>query len=193
MARPKAFDQDLVLVKAMHIFWARGYAGTSLDDLVAAMGINRQSIYNTFGDKHALFMSCLKLYWQGELDRVYEGIKGEKAEDRLRSMMHEISHLATSRGEMGCMLLNSLGELAPQDQAVVDFYLKIDRDSVQSMSKRINAGQENGELEAHFNPAAAAKFLIALSIGIRTLGKVMPENQDFSEIADFAIDVLKKR
>ncbi len=193
MARPKAFDQDTVLVKAMHVFWARGYAGTSLDDLVAAMGINRQSIYNTFGDKHSLFMRCLKMYWQYELDRVYEGIKGDKAEDRLRSMMHEISHLATSSGEMGCMLLNSLGELAPQDQAVVDFYLKIDHESIQSMSNRISAGQENGEFESHFNPSAAAKFLIALSIGIRTLGKVMPGNQDFSEIADFAIDVLKKR
>jgi TetR/AcrR family transcriptional regulator, transcriptional repressor for nem operon len=193
MARPRAFDQDTVLVKAMHVFWAKGYAGTSLDDLVDAMGINRQSIYNTFGDKHALFMRCLALYWQGELDRVYAGVKGNKAEDRLRSMMHEISHLATSRGEIGCMLINSLGELAPQDQDVMDFYLKIDQNSAQNMANRINAGQESGEFDPHFNPFAAAKFLIALSIGIRTLGKVMPANYDFSEIADFAIDVLKKR
>src|SRR4051794_5154642 len=62
MARPKAFDEDAALVQAMELFWQHGYAGASLAELTACMGISRQSLYDTYGDKHGLFLKALDRY-----------------------------------------------------------------------------------------------------------------------------------
>src|SRR5215831_3253346 len=62
MPRPKAFDPDEALQKAMQVFWERGYAATSVEDLVQRMGINRFSLYSTFGGKHQLFVAALERY-----------------------------------------------------------------------------------------------------------------------------------
>ena len=62
MARPKAFDEDTALMRAMELFWEQGYAGASLTQLTASMGISRQSLYDTYGDKHGLFLKALDRY-----------------------------------------------------------------------------------------------------------------------------------
>ena len=62
MARSKEFDVDEVLLKAMHLFWDQGYENTSMQDLVKGMGIHKRSLYDTFGDKHTLFMKVLDRY-----------------------------------------------------------------------------------------------------------------------------------
>src|SRR5258708_33708597 len=71
MARQKEFDRDEVLHKAMEVFWTRGYEGASVQDLVKHMGINRQSIYDTFGDKHALFLQALDRYREIQSRKVF--------------------------------------------------------------------------------------------------------------------------
>src|SRR6201995_145682 len=65
MARTKDFDEDEVLLKAMHLFWLKGYNGTSMQDLGDGLGISRSSMYDTFGDKHTLFLRSLENYRQG--------------------------------------------------------------------------------------------------------------------------------
>jgi TetR/AcrR family transcriptional regulator, transcriptional repressor for nem operon len=192
MSRPKEFDQDEVLLKAMQIFWAKGYAATSLNDLVHAMEINRQSIYNTFGDKHALFMLCLDLYWQQEIGRVYDGIDAKTAEGRLRQMMHGIANLVNEHGQIGCLMVNALGELAPQDEELTRYFKETIEMITQKMANRIQAGQQSEELHDSFQAETAARFLIALSMGLRILGKICPSGFDFQEVADFSIDLLKK-
>jgi TetR/AcrR family transcriptional repressor of nem operon len=72
MARHKEFDRDAVLHKAMEVFWSRGYGATSIQDLVKHMGINRQSLYDTFGDKHALYLQALDRYGEVEGRRLFE-------------------------------------------------------------------------------------------------------------------------
>src|ERR1043166_7581204 len=72
MARHKEFDRDEALHKAMEVFWARGYEAASVQDLVEHMGINRQSLYDTFGDKHALYLQALDRYQEVELRKLFE-------------------------------------------------------------------------------------------------------------------------
>src|SRR5260370_37968341 len=72
MPRHKEFDQDQALHKAMEVFWSRGYEAASIQDLVRHMGINRQSIYDTFGDKHALYLQALDRYRAVESRRLIE-------------------------------------------------------------------------------------------------------------------------
>src|ERR1700716_2408121 len=72
MARQKEFDREEALYKAMEVFWSRGYEAASIQDLVRHMGINRQSLYDTFGDKHALYLQALDLYRQVETSKLFE-------------------------------------------------------------------------------------------------------------------------
>src|SRR6266852_1410049 len=72
MARPKEFDRDQALQKAMEVFWSRGYEAASIQDLVKHMGINRQSLYDTFGDKHALYLQALDRYREVEGRKLLE-------------------------------------------------------------------------------------------------------------------------
>ncbi len=76
MARHKEFDQDEALQKAMEAFWARGYEATSMQDLVEHMGINRQSLYDTFGDKHSLFLKALDRYHEVETRKLLAFVVG---------------------------------------------------------------------------------------------------------------------
>ena len=70
MARPRKFDRETVLVKAMDVFWAKGYESTSMEDLVDAMGINRGSLYATFGDKRRLHLESLDYFYEYEINRM---------------------------------------------------------------------------------------------------------------------------
>ena len=72
MARHKQFDQDEALLKAMEVFWSRGYEAASIQDLVRHMGINRQSLYDTYGDKHALYLLALERYSEVESRRLID-------------------------------------------------------------------------------------------------------------------------
>src|ERR1700730_2144482 len=72
MARQKEFDRDEVLHKAMEVFWSRGYEASSIQDLVKRMGINRQSLYDTFGDKHTLYLQALDRYREVEGRKIVE-------------------------------------------------------------------------------------------------------------------------
>src|SRR5438045_9407687 len=72
MARQKEFNRDEVLHKAMEVFWTRGYEGASIQDLVKHMGINRQSIYDTLGDKHSLFLQALDRYCETQSRKVFD-------------------------------------------------------------------------------------------------------------------------
>src|SRR6267143_5467200 len=72
MARHKEFDRDETLQKAMEVFWSRGYEAASIGDLVKHMGINRQSLYDTFGDKHTLYLLALDRYREVEGRRMFE-------------------------------------------------------------------------------------------------------------------------
>ena len=81
MVRPREFDRDAALDRAMQVFWAKGFAATSTEDLVAAMGIGRQSLYNAFGDKRRLYLESLEAYQQldGSADHVGGALLASRA------------------------------------------------------------------------------------------------------------------
>src|SRR2546421_1155785 len=91
MARPKEFDRDEALQKAMEVFWSRGYEAASIQELVKQMGINRQSLYDTFGDKHALYLAALDRYREVEGGKMFELLAGQGSVKRvLRQLFGEV-------------------------------------------------------------------------------------------------------
>ena len=116
MARPKAFDCAQALLAAMQVFWVKGYEATSLEDLLAAMKIGRQSLYDTFGDKRALFMEALVQY--RELTDAY--LRGCLADAptvkaAFQRLFMQVVDEPEAHQRRGCLLINSAVELAPHD------------------------------------------------------------------------------
>src|SRR3954465_11087588 len=115
MARPREFDETEVLRAARERFWSTGYAATTVDDVLAATGLGKGSLYGAFGDKHQLFLRVLEGY---RVDRV-SGVRGaldgcaEPAADRVRALVRGAARSATTRG---CMLVNSTAELNERDE-----------------------------------------------------------------------------
>src|SRR6266851_36658 len=114
--RPRAFDVDRALDRALHLFWRKGYEGTSLSDLTTAMGINRPSLYAAFGNKEALFRKALDRYADGPAAYVYEALDEPTARAVAARLLHGAVDLLTDpRTPPGCLLVQ--GALACGDAA----------------------------------------------------------------------------
>src|SRR5579862_8099263 len=107
MARTKDFDEDEVLLKAVNLFWLKGYNGTSMQDLVDGLGISRSSLYDTYGDKHSLFLKALDNYRELNTKRMYKiGREAASAKDAIRLVLeYSINELAKDKEHKGCFLV----------------------------------------------------------------------------------------
>ena len=120
MPRPRTFDPDDALDAAMHVFWRKGYAETSYDDLVSGTGVSRKGLYTAFGDKRALFLGALQRYratvaksYMTELAR-----PGATAQDLVAVFRSMIAFGATETGRLGCFMANTSVDEVSEDPEV---------------------------------------------------------------------------
>ena len=169
--RPREFDGGLALQAALAVFWQKGYAATSLDDLTAAMGLSRSSFYGAFGSKHDVLLASIERY----VDAIYASLEAAaRAEpDTHAAVRAVVATIATPQGgQRGCLLVNSIAELAPDDEAVC----RLARMQVERVVKLL-AGLlvQAGTPAKTANPLAGA--LLACTFGATTLRKAgMPNN-----------------
>lgn len=105
MPRPKSFDPDTVLTKAMGVFWEKGYDAASISDLTAAMGINRFSLYDTFGDKHALYLKALESYEEGVLAPTIERIQGFQSLSEMEAHFSDMIDYQREHHDAPCCMI----------------------------------------------------------------------------------------
>ena len=172
--RPRAYDPDVALAKATEIFWTQGFAGASLDDLSAATGMNRPSLYGAFGDKQTLFKSALDRYMDSSRAAMTEAFRGGGS---LREILTRVYHtalgfyLSDDMGGRGCFLASAgLGQALVDDevrQTVADGLHELDRAVEGLMQRR----QAKGELPSTTDPIAlgrvASMMMNALSVRAR--------------------------
>lgn len=116
--RTKTFDQQSVLKRAVYLFWRQGYDGTSMNSLVHEMGINRQSMYDTFGDKHRLFLSALQAYYEMTKTTIEQILtSATELSEALRGIFNAYVH-HTDTTPPGCLIVNSATELGSVDSEV---------------------------------------------------------------------------
>ena len=121
MARPREFDVDEALQRALEVFWQQGFAATSMQDLVAAMGIQKASLYATFGDKHTLYTTALRRYQQETLDELTEHLaKAASPLAAITEFVDEVVEHTARDGRRGCLCVNANTELAPHDAEVAE-------------------------------------------------------------------------
>ena len=117
MARTQEFNREETLIKAMQVFWQKGYKATSMKDLVNEMGIQPGSIYNTFGDKHTLFIEAVKYYGDVITANAIKILKEEGSPLRnLKRFFNEFVERPMDKKCIGCLVVNSVVELAPHDK-----------------------------------------------------------------------------
>jgi TetR/AcrR family transcriptional repressor of nem operon len=193
MARPKAFAEQDALHAAMETFWRKGYHHTSMQDLVDSMGINRASLYDTFTDKHTLYLNALERYRDLNCADMVEAIAGaDTAQAKIRAIFERvIAETLDDREQKGCFITNATLEMLPHYadvQAVVrDNFAQLD-----SLFRQLLAdGKANGEFNAALSADQVVPFLISQLSGIRVLGKTIPNGTLLNQVIDMALSVLK--
>ncbi|MBP5858889.1 TetR/AcrR family transcriptional regulator [Marivibrio halodurans] len=191
MPRTKSFDPDRVLDRAMRAFWARGYEATSVEDLVAATGINRASLYGTFGDKHALFLKALEHY--GEIG-LLAGLALEDTDrpvpDVLRDLFDRLIARCLEMRGIGCLVTNTVCEFGTRDAAISESARRALARMENALDLLVRRGQERGEIAADESPRAIARFLLNTMQGMQVLAKVNPDARALSQIADRTLGTL---
>ena len=189
----KQFNPDDALDKAMRAFWAGGYDATSMQDLVDCMGINRGSIYATFGDKRSLFIQALRRY-DGDHRRAWFEALAEES-DSARSMIAGvfeavIDTVLNAGSRDGCLLINTALELSPHDEEIAGIVGQGIADMEAFFRRMIEAGQEAGEISADVDAVETSRALLGLFIGLRVLSRSRPEEALLRSVARQAAAML---
>lgn len=192
MPRPKAFDPDDALTQAIACFRRHGFAAASLDDLTEAMGIGRQSLYATYGDKRALFLQGLRWYADGMVARFAKWLDGDGPPlETITAVLREIARFAASpEGADGCFMTNSAADLAARDPDVrgilVDAYTRIE----DTFARALRRARRSGALPPDRDPRAIARFLVTFIQGLRVIGTTRPNPKRLRDDVEAALRCL---
>lgn len=173
----KQFDESQVLDRAMQAFWARGYEATSVNDLVAATGINRGSLYAAFSDKHTLFVRALERYDQQHRQRFLEDIEAGHAprEAIVETFRRVVDSSLGGRNRNGCLLVNTAMELSPHDPEVERIVRAGLEDFEAFFRSMIEAGKTDGTIPASVATIETAQMLLSLFLGLRVITRSRPD------------------
>jgi TetR/AcrR family transcriptional repressor of nem operon len=177
----------------MEVFWTRGYEGASIQDLVKHMGINRQSIYDTFGDKHSLFLQSLDRYREIESRKIFAVLErpGPVKKNLLQLFEEVIARAVSAEGRRGCFVGNSMSELAGRCKATANRTCSSVALAEKTLRRALERGKEQGELSQVRDTRAVARFLYCNLQGLLLLGKATGDRKLLSDVAKVTLSVLE--
>jgi TetR/AcrR family transcriptional regulator, transcriptional repressor for nem operon len=192
MARHKEFDRDQALHKAMEVFWSRGYEAASINDLIKHMGINRQSLYDTFGDKHALYLEALDRYHEVEGRKMLELLKRPGSMKKtLRELFRSVVEGALDdQARRGCFIDNAVSELAghcPETAAKARGQFEALEEGLYLVLLR---GKKDGEIKNGRDLRALARFLCSNLQGLQLMAKASQDRKRLEDIVRITLSVI---
>lgn len=193
MARTKVFDERVVLDKAMNLFWQKGYNATSAQDLVDSLGISRSSLYDTYGDKHSLFIKALQQYRKERIDgTIADARSTEDVEAYIKSLFEFVKTEALQEDRAkGCFMINSAVELAPVDVEIATIVNSIMCDFEDAVCKAIKKGQDTGVFTVKYSARSLARFVFNSLNGLRVTVKFDASEKMFDDIVSVCLSALK--
>jgi len=168
--RPRTFAVEPALDRALHVFWQKGYEGTSLSDLTRAMGINRPSLYAAFGDKQSLFRKVLDRYAEGPAAYFDEALREPTARAVVERLLRASADLQTSRrNPRGCLAVQ--GALACGDEAdsIRQHLVSYRAAGEAKLRRRLQRAKATGDLPANADPADLARYVVTVVQGMAVL------------------------
>ena len=194
MARTKQFDPTEALAKAMSVFWRFGYENTSTDLLMREMGIAKQSLYDTFGDKRSLYMKALAYYRKETNTGLRQIFKSESSVKRgFAKLLFGLSSETKEQHERGCLLMSANLERDIGDAAIADF-LRDNQAEVESIFvEALRNALANGELSKKQEPVALARFFVVTLQGMRAMARLHSDRRALRQVAKVALAVFNKK
>lgn len=184
MARPKEFDTEEALEKAIDLFWDKGYSACSMQDVVEGLGLSRSSIYETFGDKRQLFLASLKKYQQEGAENMRHRLG--TATD-IRQAFKDMFYTFLPSGpkdcsKKSCFMVNAGIELAPHDPEIAAIIKANQQEIEEILATAIQKGQDAGHISRNLEACALARFFFATLSGLRV--STTAGNADSTKLED---------
>jgi TetR/AcrR family transcriptional repressor of nem operon len=187
MARSKEFDQEKALRKAVRLFSEQGFAATSTDELMRVMGVGRQSMYDTFGDKRELFLRALEMYVMESVQSINAELeKRGSALSAVRNALVTFAERTDLSSPEGCMGLNAICEFGQRDSEVTRITRNAARSQRHALMLTLARAKNQGELNPNADLDIMADFFESTLAGIRMAAKAGKKRRVLRNIAAFA-------
>jgi len=192
MSRPKEFNPDEAIEKAMQVFWHKGYEATSMEDLLSAMDLNRGSLYDTFGDKRQLFMKVMDRYCTTFVGPKFSLLdQPGPAIPALRRFIHGMIEGALADPQRrGCLIANTVMELAPHEKEIAGTLRQALKMAEDTFFKVLVRAKQQGELKHDKDPRALAGFLTTMMQGTIVMIKAGASADAINQTAETALSIL---
>jgi len=177
----------------MSVFWRQGYAATSTDDLLQAMQVGRQSMYDTFGDKRRLYLEALAKYQRDSIAMNISRLRSTSSPlAGIEAMLIGLFASGKAAREKGCMGINSISEFGNADADLNTFRAEGARSQHQAIVEQLREAQAAGEIGKTADVERAAKFVETTMAGLQIGAKAGTGPKDLRDTASFAIALLRK-
>ena len=192
MGRPKTFDETAALDQAMEVFWDKGYAATSLTDLLAATGLSKSSLYETFGNKHDLFLKALERYRDAVVAPTLAALESAPSpREAIRlAFLQVVEGVEQAAAPRGCFSNNCAVEQANRDPAACRRVTEVFGRFEQAFEAAVRRGQAAGEIPARHDPAALARYLNTALNGLIVVSKTGRDTGDLNEVVEITLKAL---
>lgn len=192
MSRTKQFQEEEVLQKAVELFWKKGFHATSMEELVQYLGINRASLYDTFGGKRQLFEKAIKKYIRDNEQALHAFLnKQSSLKEGLINFFHLLVKTAVQDQELkGCFVVNTTAELAPHDPEIVKILQENKLNFEEILHQFLKRGLEQHEISADKDLAAIAQYLVVFFNGLKITAKVNPDEAELNSLIRLGLKVL---
>jgi AcrR family transcriptional regulator len=165
--RPRAFDTDEALDQAMHLFWRKGFLGTSLSDLTEAMGINRPSLYAAFGNKEALFRRAVERYFQGPAAYLPDALREPTARAVVEHLLHGVLDLVTdSKLPRTCLWVHGALSCGGRSDPLQEEFVKQRAQGQADLRARFKRAIAEGDLPRGSDADALSRFIQTVNFGL---------------------------
>ena len=192
MPRTKQFDETEILEKATALFWKQGYHATSIQNLVDHLGINRASIYATFGDKNKLYESAVKAYRTKSREQLEQSLaKFDSAKEAIKTLFYMgVKESFADKDAKGCFMINCTSEYLPLHQHIITELVDNKNSFEQLIGHRLQKGKDNGEFSQELAIPETASYLFTFFSGLKISAKIQKERKAFFKTVDLGLKVL---
>jgi AcrR family transcriptional regulator len=188
MGRPRGFCEEAALEAAMRVFWAKGYEGATLSDLTEAMGINRSSMYTTFGDKEALFRLAITRYAEGPASYVRKALKEPTARAVVEALLRgALELLADSSHPRGCLSVQGALACGSGAEAAKQAMIEWRKHGEADIQRRLQQARKEGDFPKHVNPGDLARYVSTLLTGLGVQATNGATKADMTRVVEMAL------
>jgi TetR/AcrR family transcriptional repressor of nem operon len=190
--RPREFDLDLALDKAIGAFSENGYHATPLGKLTVAMEIAEGSLYKAFRDKRGVFLAAFERYVMLRGERLARELAGARTgRDKVRAILAVYAEYCHGKtGKRGCLVVGSAVDLASSDPEIAKRVTAVLASQERRLVEFIREGQEDGSVSSRVDAAVTARLLLCVVQGMRVLGKTGRSREEMASLVDSALKLL---